>query len=59
MLRKMRLFLFLLLTGLAVSGCGQKGPLYKSPAAEANQTEKQQAIEPESQSMDTHPNNSQ
>ncbi|UCX03419.1 hypothetical protein FJ709_02115 [Shewanella glacialimarina] len=36
MLRKMRLLLLLLLASLVLSACGQKGPLYKTPAQEDN-----------------------
>ncbi|GAA0779607.1 LPS translocon maturation chaperone LptM [Shewanella aestuarii] len=38
MLRKMRLLLLLLLASLLLTACGQKGPLYKTPALEDNQT---------------------
>ncbi|SIQ97576.1 Predicted small lipoprotein YifL [Shewanella morhuae] len=37
MLRKMRLFLLLLLGSLFITACGQKGPLYRSPATEVSQ----------------------
>jgi len=40
MLRKMRLFLLLLLGSLFIMACGQKGPLYRSPATEVNQPKK-------------------
>ncbi|MGL5359735.1 MAG: LPS translocon maturation chaperone LptM [Shewanella sp.] len=33
----MRLFLSLMLVSILLSACGQKGPLYKTPAAEVNQ----------------------
>ncbi|MBV7317266.1 lipoprotein [Shewanella sp. NIFS-20-20] len=32
----MRLFLIALLASLFISGCGQKGPLYKTPAPDDN-----------------------
>ncbi|MBT1446551.1 lipoprotein [Shewanella sp. JM162201] len=35
----MRLYLSLLLVSLLLSGCGQKGPLYKAPEPEQNQAE--------------------
>ncbi|UJF22617.1 LPS translocon maturation chaperone LptM [Shewanella sp. OMA3-2] len=34
----MRLLLLLLLASLVLSACGQKGPLYKTPAPEDNKT---------------------
>ncbi|QYK13249.1 lipoprotein [Shewanella rhizosphaerae] len=37
MLNKMKLILLMLLASAVLSGCGQKGPLYKSPAQEDNQ----------------------
>jgi predicted small lipoprotein YifL len=40
MLRKMRLFLLLLLGSLFITACGQKGPLYQTPAPEVNPPEK-------------------
>ncbi|AAN57279.1 putative lipoprotein [Shewanella oneidensis MR-1] len=40
MLRKMRLFLLLLIGSLSITACGQKGPLYKSSPAEVNQSKK-------------------
>ncbi|MCL1068412.1 lipoprotein [Shewanella olleyana] len=40
MLRKMRLFLLVMLASLFVIGCGQQGPLYKSPDVETNQEER-------------------
>ncbi|MCH1931527.1 lipoprotein [Shewanella sp. A25] len=36
----MRLFLLLLLGSLFITACGQKGPLYKSSAAEVTQPKK-------------------
>ncbi|WP_366861780.1 hypothetical protein [uncultured Shewanella sp.] len=39
MLRKMRLFLLVMLASLSIIGCGQQGPLYKSPEVETNQEE--------------------
>ncbi|WP_442800717.1 LPS translocon maturation chaperone LptM [Shewanella sp. AS16] len=36
MLTQMRLLLLLMLASLFTSACGQKGPLYKTPATEAN-----------------------
>nr|WP_133182507.1 lipoprotein [Shewanella decolorationis] len=47
MLRKMRLFLLLLLGSLFITACGQKGPLYKSSAAEVSQSKKVKAPERE------------
>ena len=43
----MRLFLLLLLGSLFITACGQKGPLYRSPATEVNQRKKVEASEPE------------
>ncbi|GGN04641.1 LPS translocon maturation chaperone LptM [Shewanella xiamenensis] len=40
MLRKMRLFLLLLIGSLFITACGQKGPLYKSSPVEATQSKK-------------------
>ena len=40
MLRKMRLFLFVMLASLFIIGCGQIGPLYQSPDVETNQDER-------------------
>lgn len=37
MLRKMRLFLLLMIACLSITACGQKGPLYKSPPTEETQ----------------------
>ncbi|QSX29763.1 MULTISPECIES: LPS translocon maturation chaperone LptM [Shewanella] len=37
----MKLQLSLLLVSLLVVGCGQKGPLYKTPPAADNQTQEQ------------------
>ncbi|MFQ6372631.1 LPS translocon maturation chaperone LptM [Shewanella sp. YIC-542] len=39
----MKLLIALTLTGLLLTACGQKGPLYKSPAPTANQA---QAVQP-------------
>ncbi|MDO6620731.1 MULTISPECIES: lipoprotein [unclassified Shewanella] len=36
----MRLFLFVMLASLSIIGCGQKGPLYKTPDAETNQEQR-------------------
>ncbi|WP_428848326.1 LPS translocon maturation chaperone LptM [Shewanella olleyana] len=36
----MRLFLLVMLASLFVIGCGQQGPLYKSPDVETNQEER-------------------
>ena len=36
----MRLFLLVMLASLFVIGCGQQGPLYKSPEVETNQEER-------------------
>jgi predicted small lipoprotein YifL len=47
MLRKMRLFLLLLLGSLFITACGQKGPLYRSPATEVNQPKKVEASKPD------------
>ncbi|MGL4448095.1 LPS translocon maturation chaperone LptM [Shewanella sp.] len=40
MLRKMRLFLLLMLASLLLTACGQKGPLYQTPEAEVTQPKK-------------------
>lgn len=47
MLRKMRLFLLLMLGSLFITACGQKGPLYKSPSVEASQAPKAEVPEAE------------
>lgn len=44
MLRNLRLFLPLLVASLMMTACGQKGPLYKAPAKQDNQS--QQNAEP-------------
>ena len=36
----MRLFLLVMLASLFIIGCGQQGPLYKSPEVETNQDER-------------------
>nr|WP_259394865.1 lipoprotein [Shewanella sp. SR44-3] len=38
----MRLILLMILASLFLSACGQKGPLYKSPEPEANQSQAEQ-----------------
>jgi len=53
MLRKMRLFLLLLLGSLFITACGQKGPLYKSSPAEVTQPKKVKASESEAPPVDT------
>ncbi|WP_126168429.1 MULTISPECIES: LPS translocon maturation chaperone LptM [Shewanella] len=45
-LRKMRLYLSLLLASLLLLGCGQKGPLYKAPPAPDNQQQPAVADKP-------------
>ncbi|WP_115016951.1 LPS translocon maturation chaperone LptM [Shewanella putrefaciens] len=46
MLRKMRLFLLLLLGSLFITACGQKGPLYKTPAPQVSPPKKVVAPKP-------------
>ncbi|MEL4282163.1 MULTISPECIES: LPS translocon maturation chaperone LptM [Shewanella] len=53
MLRKMRLFLLLLLGSLFITACGQKGPLYKSSPAEVSQPTKIKAPKSEATPADT------
>nr|WP_083820711.1 lipoprotein [Shewanella sp. HN-41] len=55
MLRKMRLFLLLMLGSLFITACGQKGPLYKSPSVEASQATKAEAPKtvPEAEKINT------
>ncbi|BCV55604.1 MAG: hypothetical protein Sw1PiTSA_04130 [Shewanella algae] len=47
MLSKMRLFLSLMLASLLLLGCGQKGALYKSPDLPDNQSQAEQAEQPQ------------
>ncbi|WP_425314046.1 LPS translocon maturation chaperone LptM [Shewanella dokdonensis] len=47
MLIEMRLLIALTIVGLLLTGCGQKGPLYKSPAQETNQTQPVQPTTPQ------------
>ncbi|MFV0597879.1 LPS translocon maturation chaperone LptM [Shewanella sp.] len=53
MLRKMRLFLLLLLGSLFITACGQKGPLYKSSPAEVSQPTKTKAPESDTTPVNT------
>ena len=59
MLRKMKLFLLLLLGSVLVLGCGQKGPLYKSPEPQDNQVEVVQPVEQTQQTQDIQPTSEQ
>lgn len=58
MLRKMRLFLLLMLGSLFITACGQKGPLYKAPAVEASQATKAEVPKtvPEAEKINTEIN---
>lgn len=39
MLKNLRLFLPLVIASLAITACGQKGPLYKTPEKQDNQSQ--------------------
>lgn len=39
MLKNLRLFLPLVIASLAITACGQKGPLYKTPVKQDNQSQ--------------------
>ncbi|QUN06203.1 lipoprotein [Shewanella yunxiaonensis] len=42
----MRLLIACTLAGLLLTGCGQKGPLYKSPVKETNQAQPTPPVTP-------------